>query len=199
MAYRLLGILKLSFVSIFLTLFLNSCAYKNPISGSTNFHSLISGMVDDSANKIKKNVSIGEVVLVSDFVNLDKLKNRSQLGFLLSSMLKDKLSSLDIIVKEIELGKEFEFGPSGFNLLTREKERIITNKVKSKYAVVGTYSISSRSLNVFIRLIDIQTGNILSSSYGRTDIDDEILGLEGSSGGVNQKSSPPAQRPFLVL
>ncbi|MDD3009587.1 MAG: FlgO family outer membrane protein [Arcobacter sp.] len=199
MAYRLLGILKLSFVSIFLTLFLNSCAYKNPISGSTNFHSLISGMVDDSANKIKKNVSIGEVVLVSDFVNLDKLKNRSQLGFLLSSMLKDKLSSLDIIVKEIELGKEFEFGPSGFNLLTREKERIIINKVKSKYAVVGTYSISSRSLNVFIRLIDIQTGNILSSSYGRTDIDDEILGLEGSSGGVNQKSSPPAQRPFLVL
>lgn len=199
MAYRLLGILKLSFVSIFLTLFLNSCAYKNPISGSTNFHSLISGMVDDSANKIKKNVSVGEVVLVSDFVNLDKLKNRSQLGFLLSSMLKDKLSSLDIIVKEIELGKEFEFGPSGFNLLTREKERIITNKVKSKYAVVGTYSISSRSLNVFIRLIDIQTGNILSSSYGRTDIDDEILGLEGSSGGVNQKSSPPAQRPFLVL
>ncbi|MGE4383755.1 MAG: FlgO family outer membrane protein [Arcobacter sp.] len=199
MAYKLLGILKLSFVSIFLTLFLNSCAYKNPISGSTNFHSLISGMVDDSANKIKKNVSVGEVVLVSDFVNLDKLKNRSQLGFLLSSMLKDKLSSLDIIVKEIELGKEFEFGPSGFNLLTREKERIITNKVKSKYAVVGTYSISSRSLNVFIRLIDIQTGNILSSSYGRTDIDDEILGLEGSSGGLNQKSSPPAQRPFLVL
>ena len=48
-------------------------------------------------------------------------------------------------------------------------------------------------------MIDIQTGNILSSSYGRTDIDDEILGLEGSSGGVNQKSSPPAQRPFLVL
>ncbi len=200
MSYRLLGILKLFFVSIFLTLFLNSCAYKNPISGSTNFHSLISGMVDDSANKIKKNVSVGEVVLVSDFVNLDKLKNRSQLGFLLSSMLKDKLSSLDIIVKEIELGKEFEFGPSGFNLLTREKDRIVTNQVKSKYAVVGTYSISSRSLNVFIRLIDIQTGNILSSSYGRTDIDDEILGLEGNStGGINQKASPPAQRPFLVL
>ena len=61
------------------------------------------------------------MVLVSDFVNLDKLKNRSQLGFLLSSMLKDKLSSLDIIVREIELGKEFEIGNSGFNLLTREK------------------------------------------------------------------------------
>jgi len=155
-------------------------------------------MVDESATKIKRNVPNGDVVLVSDFVNLDNLKNRSQLGFLLSSMLKDKLSSLDIIVKEIELGKEFEFGPSGFNLLTREKERIATSKVKSKYAVVGTYSISSKSLNVFIRLIDIQTGNILSSSYGRTDIDDEILGLEGTLDS-NKKVTPSVQRPFLVL
>ena len=192
-------LVKQIIVLLILTFSFNSCAYKYPLNGSNNFHALISSMVDESSQKIKRHVGMGEVVLVSDFVNLDKLQNRSQLGFLLSSMLKDKLSSLDIIVKEIELGKEFEFGPSGFNLLTREKERIITNKVKSKYAVVGTYSISSRSLNVFIRLIDIQTGNILSSSYGRTDIDDEILGLEGSSGGVNQKSSPPAQRPFLVL
>jgi len=198
MQYKILGLLKLFFVSIFLTLFFNSCAYKNPINGSTNFHSLISGMVDESATKIKRNVPNGDVVLVSDFVNLDNLKNRSQLGFLLSSMLKDKLSSLDIIVKEIELGKEFEFGPSGFNLLTREKERIATSKVKSKYAVVGTYSISSKSLNVFIRLIDIQTGNILSSSYGRTDIDDEILGLEGTLDS-NKKVTPSVQRPFLVL
>ncbi|MGE0051151.1 MAG: FlgO family outer membrane protein [Arcobacter sp.] len=195
MVFKLLRISKLFLVSFFLTLFFTSCSYKNPISGSNNFHSLISGMVDESANKIKKNVSNGEVVLVSDFVNLDKLKNKSQLGFLLSSMLKDKLSSLDIIVKEIELGKEFEFGPSGFNLLTREKDKIVTNKVKSKYAVVGTYSISSRSLNVFIKLIDIQTGNILSSSYGRTDVDEEILGLEGT---LDKKVLPP-QRPYLFL
>ena len=153
MKFKLLEILKLALISSFITLFLTSCAYKNPISGSNNFHSLISKMVDNSAEKIKRNVPRGDVVLVSDFVNLDKLKNKSQLGFLLSSMLKDKLSSLDIIVREIELGREFEFGKTGFNLLTREKERILSDKVKSKYAVVGTYSISNRSLNVFIKLI----------------------------------------------
>ena len=196
MQYKILGLLKLFFVSIFLTLFFNSCAYKNPINGSTNFHSLISGMVDESATKIKRNVPNGDVVLVSDFVNLDKLKNKSQLGFLLSSMLKDKLSSLDIVIREIEFGKEFEFGKSGFNLLTREKEKILSDKVtKIKYAVVGTYSISNKSLNVFIKLIDLQTGNILSSSYERTDVDDEILNLEGSY----DRKAPPPQRPFLVL
>ena len=116
MKFKLLEILKLALISSFITLFLTSCAYKNPISGSNNFHSLISKMVDNSAEKIKRNVPRGDVVLVSDFVNLDKLKNKSQLGFLLSSMLKDKLSSLDIIVREIELGREFEFGKTEFNL-----------------------------------------------------------------------------------
>ena len=190
--------LKLIFISGFLTIFLSSCAYKNPINGTNNFHSLVSKLVDDSANKIKRNVQKSEVILVSDFVNLDKLKNKSQLGFLLSSMLKDRLVSLNIIVREVEFGKEFELGKTGFNLLTREKDKIVSDKVtKSRYAVVGTYSITSRSLNVFIKLIDINTGYILSSSYVRTDIDDEILGLEGENNSRDNKTPP--SRPFLVL
>lgn len=197
MAFYFLRSLKLFLVSSFLAIFLTSCTYKNPISGSNNFHSLVSKLVDDSANKIKKNLMINDVVLVSDFVNLDKLKNKSQLGFLLSSMLKDRLSSLNIIVREVEFGREFEFGKSGFNLLTREKDKIISDQVtKSRYAVVGTYSITSKSLNVFIKLIDVQTGYILSSSYERTDIDEEILGLEGD---INIEKKAPPSRPFLVL
>ena len=138
------------------------------------------------------------------------MKNKSQLGFLLSSVLKDRLSSLDIIIREIELGKEFELGQSGFNLLTREKEKIASDKVVNiKYAVVGTYSISNKSLDLFIKLIDIQNGNILSSSYERTEIDDEILNLEGiveqktnvnsPSGATPSNTTPSSSRPFLVL
>ena len=198
MIFNFLGTLKLVLISVFLSVFLSSCAYKNPITGSNNFHSLVSKLVDDSANKIKKNLQGNDIVLVSDFVNLDKLKNKSQLGFLLSSMLKDRLVSLNIIVREVEFGKEFELGKTGFNLLTREKDKIVSDKVtKSRYAVVGTYSITSRSLNVFIKLIDINTGYILSSSYVRTDIDDEILGLEGENNSSDKKIPP--SRPFLVL
>ena len=198
MTFSFLRVIKLVIISSLFSIFFTSCAYKNPINGNTNFHSLISKLVDDSSKKIKKNLQANDVVLVSDFVNLDKLKNKSQLGFLLSSMLKDRLVSLDIIVREVEFGKEFEFGKSGFNLLTREKERILSDKVTSRYAVVGTYSITSRSLNVFIKLIDINTGNILSSSYERTDIDDEILGLEGNSGGQSPTKASTS-RPVLVL
>ena len=156
----------------------------------------MSKLVDDSATKIKKNVSPYEVILVSDFVNLDKLKNKSQLGFLLSSMLKDRLVSQNIIVREVELGKDFELGKNGFNILTRDKDKILSDKVKSRYAVVGTYSITNKSLNLFVQLIDVNTGNILSSSYEKTQIDDEILELEGNSSGDKKV---PQSRPFLVL
>ncbi|MBK6547833.1 hypothetical protein CJ672_00455 [Arcobacter cryaerophilus gv. occultus] len=199
MLFKNLRVFRFYLSLILLTLFLGSCgAYKDPVSKNTNFDSMINDMVKKSAIKIKKNVAYDEVVLVSDFVNLDNLKNRSQLGFLLSNLLKDRLSSLDVIVKEIELGKEFEFGPSGFNLLTREKNRILSDNVKSRYAVVGTYSISNKSLNLFIKLIDINSGNILSSSFARTDLDSEILDLEGISQNRDTEFRNSIRRPMVL-
>lgn len=199
MLFKNLRVFRFYLSLILLTLFLGSCgAYKDPISKNTNFDSMLNDMVKKSAIKIKKNVAYDEVVLVSDFVNLDNLKNRSQLGFLLSNLLKDRLSSLDVIVKEIELGKEFEFGPSGFNLLTREKNRILSDNVKSRYAVVGTYSISNKSLNLFIKLIDINSGNILSSSFARTDLDSEILDLEGISQNRDMEFRNSIRRPMVL-
>ena len=199
MLFKNLRVFRFYLSLILLTLFLGSCgAYKDPISKNTNFDSMLNDMVKKSAIKIKKNVAYDEVVLVSDFVNLDNLKNRSQLGFLLSNLLKDRLSSLDVIVKEIELGKEFEFGPSGFNLLTREKNRILSDNIKSRYAVVGTYSISNKSLNLFIKLIDINSGNILSSSFARTDLDSEILDLEGISQNRDMEFRNSIRRPMVL-
>lgn len=187
-------VIKLIILSSFISMFLSSCSHKNLINGTNDFHSLVSDLVDDSAKKIKNNTMIDDIVLVSDFVNLDRLKNRSELGFLLSDILKDRLVSLNILVREIEFGKEFELGESGFNLLTRDHNKIISKKIeKERFAVVGTYSITSRSLNLFIKLIDIRTGYILASSYERTDIDEEILQLEGSA------DSSSISRPHIVL
>jgi len=165
----------------FLTLFLTSCSYhKNPINGTNDFESLMTQVVEESAKKIKNVVATDEVVLVSDFVNIDRLENKSQLGFLLSSLLKDKLASLDIIVREVVFAKEFQLGQKGFNVLIRDRNKILSNEVtQARYAVVGTYSITSRSLNIFVKLIDVQTGHILASSFERTAIDEEILELEG--------------------
>ncbi|OCL84162.1 FlgO family outer membrane protein [Arcobacter porcinus] len=167
------------FALAFFSLFLISCSYKNPITSATNFHGMVTSMVDKQSLNLKKHIYLDDVVLVSDFVNVDNLKNRSELGFLLSSMLKDKLASKSIITREVELTKEFEFGQSGLNVLTREHKKILSDEVDSRYALVGSYSITSKTLNVFIKLIELSSGNVVGSSYERTAITSEILELEG--------------------
>lgn len=183
-------ILKLLTSSIFLIIFFNSCASNivnniNPVpanhkylNGSNDFNSLISSLVKKQEKNLAKYIKEDEAVIVSDFVNLDKLKNRSKLGFLLSEQLKDSLSNKGVFVKAVELGKDFEYGKKGFNLLTREQNEISQKFIDNKYAVVGTYSITTKSLIVFVKLIDLKTGNILSSSSERSLIDEEILELE---------------------
>ncbi len=183
-------ILKLFLSSIFFITFLTSCSniaksiasssptsYKN-FSGSNNFHSLIDNLIKKQDSKLKKYLLDDEVVLVSDFVNLDKLKNRSKLGFLLSEHLKNALSNRSVIVREVELAENFQYGKSGLNVLTRKYDDINKTAIESTYAFVGTYSITTESLIVFIKLIDVSNGNILSSSSSETLIDNEIIELE---------------------
>lgn len=172
-----LKLVKQLIALLFLTLFLTSCIYHRNIDGSINFNSLINTMVEKSIEKINKDLSISEAVVVADFVNIDRLKNRSKLGFLLSSTLKDRLLANEIIVKEIELRKDFNININGLNLLSRDINDI-NKSVDARYAFVGSYSITTKSLIVFIKMIDLQSGDIVVSSQESTLINEEILDLE---------------------
>ena len=187
MKNSLIKVLKVSFLSILLTMFLTSCSSivntVNPsnhkkISGSNDFHSLVNNLVEKQKNRLKLHLTSDDIVLVSDFVNLDKLKNRSKLGFLLSEHLKDSLANRNIVVREVELSSQFQYGKQGLNVLTRKYQDIQKKYVDGKFAVVGTYTITTQSLIVFVKLIDLSNGSILSSSSGSTLVDEEILELE---------------------
>lgn len=181
---KILKVLLLSVFSIFLFTAcstsvkdLVSINHKN-LAGTNSFHSLVNSLVEKQEKKLLKNIASDDVVLVSDFVNLDKLKNRSKLGFLLSEHLKNALSNRNVIVREVELSSEFEYGKTGLNVLTRKQKNINKKFVEGRFAVVGTYSITTQSLIVFVKLIDVRNGNILSSASGSTLLDDEIKELE---------------------
>lgn len=186
--------MRLFFISLFVPFIFFGCAHKN-IDGTNNLHSMMSTLVEESSDKIKSKLNEDDVILVSDFVNLDKLKNRTQLGFLLSDILKERLSALDIVIREIKFSKEFSLGEHGLNMLSRDTNRVLsTNITKARYAVVGTYSITSEKLNVFIKLIDMSTGYIHASSYESVNIDEEIIQLEGE-----EKEPQRTLRPRMVL
>ena len=185
-------ILKYSIASIFLITTFTSCSnvvksiaskspsYHKNVIGSTNFNSLVDDLVKKQESRLLSELGQDEVIIVSDFVNVDRLENHSKLGFLLSEQLKNSLSNRGIIIRAVELGREFQLGTHGFNLLTREQKDIQNTGVESQFAMVGTYSVTTQSLIVFVKLIDITTGNILSSASSETIMDDEIMELENS-------------------
>ncbi|WP_419767748.1 FlgO family outer membrane protein [Arcobacter sp.] len=171
------GMIKLFLTSLLLPLLFTSCVYKD-IDGANNFQAMLRALVENSYTKLDKNISKDETVLVSDFVNLDNLQNHSKLGFLLSDTLKNSLLSKNILVREVELGNNFQIGKRGFNVLSRNSNKINNQVIDENFAVVGTYSVTTKRLIVFIKLIDVRSGTILSSSTASTLIDEEILDLE---------------------
>ncbi|MGB5919294.1 FlgO family outer membrane protein [Arcobacter sp.] len=171
------GMLKLFLTSFLLPLLFTSCVYKD-LDGANNFQAMLRALVENSYTKLDKNISKDETVLVSDFVNLDNLQNHSKLGFLLSDTLKNSLLSKNILVREVELGNNFQIGKRGFNVLSRNSNKINNQVIDENFAVVGTYSVTTKRLIVFIKLIDVRSGTILSSSTASTLIDEEILDLE---------------------
>jgi TolB-like protein len=171
------GMIKLFLTSLLLPLLFTSCVYKD-LDGANNFQAMLRALVENSYAKLDKNISKDETVLVSDFVNLDNLQNHSKLGFLLSDTLKNSLLSKNILVREVELGNNFQIGKRGFNVLSRNSNKINNQVIDENFAVVGTYSVTTKRLIVFIKLIDVRSGTILSSSTASTLIDEEILDLE---------------------
>lgn len=169
--------MKLFVASLLLPLLFSGCFYMN-IDGSNDFDRMVNSLVEDSYRKLKMNIERDEVVLVSDFVNIDKLQNRSKLGFLLSETLKNVLSNQNIIIREVELSKDFEIGQHGFNVLSREHAEIDNKIYEERFAVVGTYSITNKRLRIFVKLIDIYTGHILSSASTSTVMNSEIQRLD---------------------
>jgi TolB-like protein len=171
------GTLKILLTSLLLSLLFTSCVYKD-IDGANNFQAMLRALVEKSYEKFDKNIFKDETVLVSDFVNLDRLQNHSKLGFLLSDSLKNSLLNKNILVREVELSNDFRIGNHGFNVLSRNVNKINNEVINENFAVVGTYSVTTKRLIVFIKLINIRTGTILSSSSASTLIDEEILDLE---------------------
>ena len=150
-----IDLLKRILFSIFVVIVLASCStsINNSMDDSNDFLNAITKMVDSSHTKNSLHISSTDVVLVSDFVNIDKLKNHSKLGFLLSEKLKNELSSKNILVKEVELSKNFIIGEHGFNLLSRKSTNIHSSIENEQFAMVGTYSITDKRLILFIKLI----------------------------------------------
>ncbi len=176
---KLLKIFLLSSLVIFFTACSNIPVPLQVDYRATNYDALIEEALAKASTKLAFLKKSHEVVLVTDFVNVDTLENKSKLGFLLSSTLKDKLTSKhDLTVREVELSQNLKIGSQGLKLLTREHKEIDPNLYDENYAVVGSYTLTSRQLIVFIKIIDIYTGHVLATTSNKARMTKEMKELD---------------------
>ena len=142
---------------------------------NTNYDEIVSNLLQKASYQIFPNMERDEILIVPNFAETTTLKSNTRLSFILSDILKNKLvSKYSYTVREIELSKNFRFGEEGFKVLTRNSKSINNTILNSRYAVVGTYTVTKNQLLLFLRFINIRDGLILASSSYSADLTQEI-------------------------
>jgi len=134
-----------------------------------NLNSLIIFLAD----QLERNVDMKYIqnpVVITSFPNLDKMKETSNLGRLISESLMHELqirrwSVIDVrLVKDIIINEEGEFSIS-------RDIRKLRDSYKISGVVTGTYSFTNDSIIINARAIDIDTGIVKSSGQVAVPID----------------------------
>lgn len=174
-----MNLLKKSYIFI-LVLFFAGCSvpefkYKYELA-QTDYEALINTLLKKSENQIFPYIEKNEILLVSNFADSITLKSNNKLSFLLTDILKTKLvSEHSYTVREIELSKKFKFGEDGFKILTRNVNNINPKVQKARFAVIGTYTMTKNQLILFLKMINIRTGDILAASNYSVPLSQEIV------------------------
>ena len=142
---------------------------------NTDYNGIIDKLLQKASYQIFPNMTMDEILIVPNFAETTTLKSNTRLSFILSDTLKNKLvSQYSYTIREIELSKNFRFGKEGFKVLTRDSKNINDTVIDSRYAVVGTYTITKNQLLLYLKLINIRNGLVLAASSYSANLTQEI-------------------------
>jgi len=118
------------------------------------------------ADQLDRNVvadSQSNLYIVTSFTNLDKIDDTMALGRLISENLIYGLQVHKWRIIEIRLTKGVDVNAEGEFFLSRD-----INKLRDEYkisgVVTGTYSVAEGNLTINARVIDVNTGIVISSA-----------------------------------
>lgn len=126
----------------------------------------LNAMIIFLADQLERNVNFQDVsapIIVTSFPNLDNLKETNRLGRLISETLMHELQVRKWAVLDIRIMNEVVMNDDGEFSLSRDIKR-----VKEQYhvggIVTGTYIYTPECIVINARLIDPQTGIVLSTA-----------------------------------
>ena len=117
------------------------------------------------ADQLERNVDakmMSQPVVITSFLNLDSMKNTSGLGRLISENLIHELQVRKWRVADIRLSKSILINELGEFSISRDVKKI-RDKYRLGSIVTGTYTIAANTVIINARVINIETGLVLST------------------------------------
>ena len=137
--------------------------------------------------------------IVTSFVSLDNLQETSKLGRLISESLMHELQVRKWSVVEIKMTDGFDINKNGVFSLSRDLDRIKKTRT-ARSVVTGTYTTSDDTVIINAKVINAQSGVILSTGQIAIPFDSvaamvfsQDQGDTGNGGDDNNEATPNVQ------
>lgn len=118
-------------------------------------------------------------ILATTFVNNHNLQQTSKFTRTLQSHIASGLVQLGYTVQELHMRKDLLVQPeSGETILTRHLENM-KGDYKAQAILVGTISITNRTMYITARLVNPKNSNIISAKDYKFCMDDNVLAMFG--------------------
>ncbi|MBF0539237.1 MAG: hypothetical protein HQL03_13395 [Nitrospirae bacterium] len=117
---------------------------------------------------------VGKTILVTDFVDIVTLMPRGA-GLFMSELMRSSINNTCCYkVMQGEFRSYFKLSPEGMVALTRNPNEIKFPEYLHNESIVGTYRLTDGRLYLFVRRINVYTGNI--SKFVTKEISYKCLG-----------------------
>ena len=119
-------------------------------------------------------------MVVTTPVNLNSLDETSPLGRQLAEEMAYQFTNLGYSVQELRKGSGLTITPEGEFLLTRDTSKLASRKANSAAVLVGTYTLTPRSVRVNMKLLHTPSNEVLAMSSKTIPLSRELRMLASS-------------------
>lgn len=137
-------------------------------SAAGNFNSRVIFMADQLERNLDRK-NLANTFIVTSFANLNKLSETTSFGRLVSENLIHELQVRRWQVFEVRLTKDIIINESGEFSLSRDIKKL-KDLYKIGGIVTGTYSVAGNNIIVNTRVIDINSGIVVSSAQSHMPV-----------------------------
>ncbi len=114
-------------------------------------------------------------IVVSTIVSVDKLDTSSTFGRLASQLVANRIQQRGFLVRDVTYMRMLEVKEgTGELVLTREASKL-SEKIKAQAVVAGTYAVAGEEIYLNLRLLNSESGEIISSA-------DAVIPLDENTG-----------------